>query len=327
MNKLARISLLLVIVLVVISAYLRLHHSGIGCPNWPACYGLIGQAPTDTTASVAENAYRRIVAQSDAPLAWATPLHRLVASVLGLAITLLVVMAFKARRHRVITLVLLALTIFLAVIGIWSGSLHNPAVVMGNLVGGFTMLGLLGWLVFRFEPGAARYTRTRIRNVRPLVLLALFMLGFQIILGGLTSANFAATSCPTLPDCNGAWFPDATIYSAFKLNEAREVTSSGIAVGGLERIAIHLAHRVGAVLTTLAIIAAAIAGIMATAATRKTAYFVLLLLVGELGIGVAAILTDLPIGLAVAHNWLAGLLLLVMLKLLALSRETWGRER
>ncbi len=79
-------------------------------------------------------------------------------------------------------------------------------------------------------------------------------------------------------------------------------------------------------MTTLAIIAAAIAAIMATAATRKVAYFVLLLIVGEFGIGVASILTYLPIGLAVAHNWLAGLLLLVMLKLLALSRETWGRE-
>ena len=65
---------------------------------------------------------------------------------------------------------------------------------------------------------------------------------------------------------------------------------------------------------------------MATAATRKVAYFVLLLLMGEIGIGVAAILTGLPIGLAVAHNWLAGLLLLAMLKLLALGRETWGRE-
>ncbi len=324
MKTLARISLFMVIILVVVSAYLRLHESGIGCPGWPACYAQIGAAPTTPTASVAQNAYQRIVAQSDAPLAWATPLHRLVASALGLAIAFLVIMAFRARQHRVITLVLLGLTVFLAVIGIRSGSLHNPAVVMGNLVGGFTMLGLLGWLVFRFEPGAARYTGTRIRHIRPLVLVALFMLGFQMILGGLTSANFAAMACQTLPDCNGSWFPDATIYSAFKLNEPREVTASGMVVGGLERVAIHQAHRVGAVLTTLAVIAAAITAIMATAATRKVAYFVLVLLFVEFGIGVAAIITGLPIGLAVAHNWLAGLLMLTMLKLLALSRETWA---
>ncbi len=271
MKTLARISLLLVFVLVVISAYLRLHESGIGCADWPACYGLIGRAPAVASVSVAENAYPRIV----------------------------------------------------ALIGIRSGSLHHRAVVMGSLTGGFILLGLLGWLVFRLGPGAARYTETRIRKIRPLVMVALFMLGFQIILGGLTSANFAATACQTLPDCNGSWFPDATIYSAFKLNETREVTSSGMAVGGLERIAIHLAHRVGAVLATLAIIAAAIAAIMGTAATRKVAYFALLLVVAESAIGVASVLTHLPIGLAVAHNWLAGLLVLSMLKLLALSRESW----
>ena len=89
------------------------------------------------------------------------------------------------------------------------------------------------------------------------------------------------------------------------------------------RSGIHLAHRLGAVLTAIAVISAAIAAIMATAATRKMAHFALLLLLGEFGIGVAAIVTGLPISLALAHNILAGLLLLAMLKLLALSRETW----
>ncbi len=323
MKSLARICLLLVIILVVVSAYLRLHESGIGCPDWPACYGLIGESPDSTTANIAQSAYQRIVAESDAPLAWAAPLHRLVASLLGLAILLLAGLAAKARKHRVVSLALLGLTVFLAIIGIRSGSLHNPAIVMGNLVGGFLMLGLLGWLVFRLGPGSAHYTQTRIGHIRPLVLVALFMLSVQIMLGGLTSANFAATSCRTLPDCHGAWFPDATIYTALKLNATREVTESGIAVGGPERIAIHIAHRLGAVLTTLAILATAIGGIMGTGGTQKVAWGLLVLLLAEFGIGIASVMSDLPIGLAVAHNWLAGLLLLVLLKMLALSRERW----
>jgi cytochrome c oxidase assembly protein subunit 15 len=322
-RSLSRFSLLLVIVLVVVSAYLRLHSSGIGCPDWPACYGLIGAAETTEPANAAQSAYQRIVAESDAPLAWAAPLHRLVASLLGLAVLLLAFMALKARRHRAVTLALLALTVFLAIIGIRSGSLHNPAIVMGNIVGGFAMLGLLSWLVFRLDPGSAHYTQTRIQHIRPMVLTALFMLCLQIVLGGFTSANFAATSCQSLPDCHGSWLPDATLYSALKLNRTREVTASGMAVGGPERIAIHLAHRVGAVLTTLAVLIAAVAAIMATEGLRRVGIAALLLVLVEFGIGVASVLAGIPISLAVAHNWVAGLLMIVLLKMLALSRERW----
>ncbi len=210
-----------------------------------------------------------------------------------------------------------------ALIGIRSGGLHGSAIVMGNMLGGFTMLGLLGWLVFRHEPGSANHTQTRIEHIRPHVLAALFLLGLQIILGGLTSANFAAASCQTLPDCHGIWFPDGTIYSAFKLNVTREVTSAGIATGGPERIAIHLAHRWGAALSFLAILIAAIAGIRGTYETRKVALIALFILAIEFALGVASVMGGIPITIAVAHNWVAGLLLLALLKLLALSRVRW----
>ena len=323
MKLLSGTSLFLLIVLMVVSAYLRLHEAGIGCPDWPACYGLIGEAVDESSTSAAESAYERIVAESDAPLSWAAPLHRLVASLLGLSVLFLTVLSLKAGKYRLVCVALLGLTVFLALIGLRSGSLHNPAIVMGNLLGGFTMLGLLGWLVFRQQPGSPNYTETHIRHIRPLVITALFFLGLQIILGGLTSANFAATSCQTLPDCHGRWFPDATIYTALKLNEMREVSASGVVTGGLERVAVHLAHRWGAVLALLAIVAAAIGGIVATGQTRKVAILALVLLGVELVIGLAAIITDIPIGLAVAHNWVAGLMLLTLLKLLALGEERW----
>jgi cytochrome c oxidase assembly protein subunit 15 len=315
--------LLLVIVLVVVSAYLRLHESGIGCPDWPSCYGVIGSPTAEADNNLAQSAYQRIVAESDAPLAWAAPLHRLVASLLGLAILFLTGLSIKQRKHRSVCGALLFLTVFLAWIGIRSGELHNPAIVMGNLMGGFLMLGLLGWLVFRLDPGSANFTQTRIKHIRPHVVAAIFILSIQILLGGLTSANFAATSCQSLPDCHGTWFPDATIYSAFKLNELREVTSQGLAVGGPERIAIHLAHRWGAVLTFLAVLIAAITGFTGTDRTRKIAYVISGLLVAEILIGITSVMGGIPIAVAVAHNWVAGLLLLALLKLLAISQVRW----
>lgn len=319
MTALARVSLLLVIILVVVSAYLRLHASGIGCPDWPACYGHIGVAPVEP-AGVAESAYQRIVAESDAPLAWAAPLHRLVASLLGLAIVFLNVLAFRARRHRIISLALLALTVLLAVLGLRSGNLHHPAIVMGNLVGGFSMLGLLGWLVFRLQPDVARHAETRL--LRPALLVALFCLGLQILLGGLTSAHFAATACASFPDCNGQWFPDATFFSALRIDQPHEISAEGFAVGSDERPAIHQAHRLGAVLTTLAVLVVVfIAFHQGPGALRRLAVAAGLLVLIEFGVGVATILFGVPITLAVSHNWLAGLLLLVLLKMAALSLE------
>jgi len=147
MRRLASISLLFVVALVSVSAYLRLQNSGIGCPDWPACYGLIGapaaEAPTLGTT------YERLALEAQEPMSWATPVHRLVASVLGLLILGMALLSLRQKRDRFLVFTLLALTVFLAWLGIYSGGLHSPAVVMGNLGGGFTMLGLLGWMVFR----------------------------------------------------------------------------------------------------------------------------------------------------------------------------------
>jgi len=310
MNGLAKVSLLLVIVLVSLSAYLRLAHSGIGCADWPECYGQIGAPPSMSQPVTSENAYQRMVDEANEPLSWATPLHRLVASVLGLMVLFLVFLSLRQKRQRLISLTLLGLTVFLAILGIRSGSLHNPAVVMGNLAGGFTMLGLLGWMVFSVADPAPQ----------PMVIVAIAVLCLQIFLGGLTSANFAATSCQTLPDCHGSWLPGSALLDAMDLSREHEVTSLGQVIGGEERLAIHKAHRLGAVLAAAMVLIAAVMALRANQRYSLTGIVILVLLLMEFSVGVSAILMSLPIGLAVAHNWLAGLLLLALLKLFVLSR-------
>jgi cytochrome c oxidase assembly protein subunit 15 len=313
MKKLAIISLLLVIALVSLSAYLRLQNSGIGCPDWPACYGNIG-SPEQPAASVGD-AYERLVDDATKPMSWATPAHRLVASVLGLLIVAMTLVSLRRRRDRFLSVTLLALTVFLAWLGIYSGGLHSPAVVMGNLLGGFLMLGLLGWMVFRHDRPRA-YTR---RGVRPWVIAALVILGVQIALGGLTSANFAASACQTVPDCHGSWWPGSKLATAFDLTRAHQVGPDGFVLGGAERTDIHKLHRLTAVVTLLAALAA---GALALRARMGlTGALVIAVVASEFAVGVAAILTDLPIGIAVAHNWLAGLLILSLLRLLALCNN------
>ena len=322
MKTLTGISLLMVILLVSLSAYLRLAHSGIGCADWPACYGRIGAPQAELhTEPGPHNAYQRLLSQNSRSLAWATPLHRLVASVLGLLIVFLNVVAVRRKAYRLASLGLLALTVFLAVLGIYSGSLHDPSVVMGNLAGGFAMLGLLGWMWFRQLP-APNSPGPASRRAVPagLVTAGIVLLSLQILLGGLTSANFAATACKTLPDCHGSWWPGEELFKAMDLGRKHEVTGSGQAIGGKERIAVHQAHRLGAALTAITILLAGFLAIRAGGQWLTAGLLVTCLVILEFSVGVASVLSGLPIGLAVAHNWLAGLLLLALLNLLQKSR-------
>jgi cytochrome c oxidase assembly protein subunit 15 len=316
MKKLAMICLLLVIALVSLSAYLRLDHSGIGCAQWPGCYGNIGVI--GETGLTVDNAYERLVEDATKPMSWATPAHRLVATVLGLLVAAITLWSFMLRRDRILSLAVLSITVFLAWLGIYSGGLHSPAVVMGNLGGGFLMLALLGWMVVRNDKPKSNAGPV----VRRWTIAALLILALQIGLGGLTSANFAATACQSVPDCHGSWMPGSDLWTAFDLKREHRVSPDGHVIGGAERTDIHKLHRLGAAVTLLA---ALIAGILALRAELRLAgAIVLTVVVAEFSVGIAAIVTNLPIVIAVAHNWLAAILLLALLRLLALcnNRQT-----
>ena len=155
--------------------------------------------------------------------------------------------------------------------------------------------------------------------VRRWVVAALILLCLQIALGGLTSANFAASACRTIPDCHGSFLPGSSVWTAFDLTRQHEIGPTGLALGGPERTDIHKLHRIIAALTALVVITAGLLALRAR--LGATAIAVVAILVAEFSVGVAAILSDLPIGIAVAHNWLAAMLLLSLLRLLAECRN------
>ena len=313
MKKLATTSLLLVIALVSVSAYLRLDNSGIGCADWPECYGLIGTQ--DTIEPTVGSTYERLALEAQEPLSWATPVHRLVASILGLTVLAMALLSLRSKQDRLIAFSMLGLTVFLAWLGIYSGGLHSPGIVMGNLAGGFTLLGLLGWMTFR---GAKPHANAP-RVTKTWTIAALIWLIVQLGLGGLTSANFAASACQTLPDCHGSYLPGDQWSKAFDISRTHEIGPTGLAIGGSERADIQKLHRISA-LIALAIIL--MAGISAFRARMGwPAMLVIVLVVAEFSVGIAAIVTKLPIAVAVAHNWLAAMLLLALLRLYALCNN------
>jgi cytochrome c oxidase assembly protein subunit 15 len=310
MRLTAIIGLILVMVLVSLSSYLRLDHSGIGCTPWPDCYGNIGEQGHGADV---ESAYERLVAEARQPMSWARPLHRLIASVLGLLVLGMVGLSLRQKRNRVLSFVLLGLTVFLAWLGIYSEGLHSPAVVMGNLSGGFAMLGIFGLLLFdkKAQPAGG------VRHLGIWTLAAIGVLCLQILLGGLTSANFAASACQSLPDCHGMWLPGAELWSAFDLSRSLQITEQGFVIGGAERADIHMLHRIVSLLTVAVVLIAGVQAIQSGGRLRPIGVFVSLVVSVEFLIGIAAIRSGVPISIAVAHNWLAGLLLLGLLRLRA----------
>jgi cytochrome c oxidase assembly protein subunit 15 len=190
---------------------------------------------------------------------------------------------------------------------------------MGNLGGGFLMLGLLAWMVFRHDKPRSDAAPI----VRQCTIAALLLLGMQIGLGGLTSANFAASACQTVPDCHGTWLPGSTLWTAFDLSREHRVSPAGQVIGGAERADIQKLHRLVAVLTLLSTLAAGVLALRNRLGI--TGALVVAIVVAEFAVGIAAIVTDLPIAIAVAHNWLAAILLLVLLRLLALCNNRQAR--
>lgn len=325
-GRLAAVALVLAMLMVSLAAYLRLAHAGIGCADWPQCYGRLGTVAVSTQALADQslaggNPYLGDGGRPDSALGWAKPAHRLAASALALLVIALNVVAFRTRRHRLPSAVLLGVTACLAALGVWSGGLHSPAIVMGNLAGGFALVGLLGWIVLSPVPRPA----SGAPGLRVAAWLATGMLLAQLLAGGLTSANFAATACGGLPDCHGSYLPDRELGGALQVFRQLPVDDRGRVVAGPSAAQIHKLHRLLAVAVVLSALAAAVAALRAGGAVAWLGVATALLAAVEFAIGVASVVSGLPMALAVAHNALGVLLMLSLLALVAQGRKRGDR--
>jgi heme a synthase len=314
---------------VVLGAYVRLSDAGLGCPDWPGCYGHL------TPAGAAADVRTASAPMAGRPLeigkAWREMLHRYAAGTLGALIVCLAALGIVWRRERIVpvwfVIALLAIVLLQGTLGMLTVTrLLKPLFVSLHLLFGFTTLSLLWWLVLTLwrRPGAVlntggAVTARRVAGARRLALLGLVAISLQIALGGWTSSNYAAMACPDLPTCQASWWPKADFRSAFMPWEDAaanpQLNYDGGVLDNPARVAIHLTHRFGAVVASLALLAAAIAALRLGGAAAAAASGLLLLLALQLGIGVSMVLGGFPLWLATAHNAGAALLLLATLAL------------
>ncbi|MEH6567259.1 MAG: COX15/CtaA family protein [Halopseudomonas sp.] len=305
--------LLLCFVVVILGAYTRLVHAGLGCPDWPGCYGFLSVPQSDSALQTAQMRF------PDDPVeafkAWAEMIHRYAAGLLGLVILGLALFSLRQRRQPgypvALSLGLLGLVICQALFGMWTVTLKLwPQVVTAHLLGGFTTLALLLLLSLRLSgrlPALPASPRTaRLRNLARITLLVVIV---QIMLGGWTSTNYAAVACIDLPTCHGEWWPEMDFATGFNLlHQPVGPNYLGGMLEGPGRTAIHFTHRLGALVTTLMVLL--LAWQLWRARHVLLAGLVMLMLALQVTLGATNVLLHLPLAVAVAHNGVAALLLL-----------------
>ena len=310
--RLALFATLLAVVVVLLGAYTRLTHAGLGCPDWPGCYGFIGVPMSEHKQTLAEARF------PEAPLevekGWNEMVHRYFAGSLGLVILGLAVQALRRRgepgQPLKLPLLLLGVVIAQAAFGMWTVTLKLwPQVVTAHLLGGFTTLSLLFLLTLRLSgalpvlPGIPRY-------LRGLAALALALVIGQIALGGWVSSNYAAVACVDLPTCHGEWLPAMDFANGFHLTQHIGPNYLGGQLDSEARTAIHISHRIGALLVTLVLLV--LAWRLRTAGQGRLAAVLLLALATQVSLGISNVLLHLPLTVAVAHNGGGAALLLVL---------------
>ncbi len=324
-RRLSVLATVLALCVVVLGAWVRLNDAGLGCPDWPGCYGHVSAGDAEQNLDVAQGLYpeRRF----EYAKAVKEMLHRYVASSLGLLILVLAGLAY-INRHEPnqpvkMPLLLVPLVILQGLLGMWTVTLMlKPLIVVMHLLGGLTTMSLLAWQSMRVD----RSTRPAVeRNIRKFALVGLIILVVQIFLGGWTSSNYAAVSCPDFPTCQGSFWPSMDAQDAFVLWRGLGIDYEGGVLDHPARVAIHFVHRIGAVATALML--AFVAFLAWTRAQTRAVQFaglmVAVALLVQLVVGPLMVIKGFPLWLATAHNGMAALLLLSVVRL---NRVLWVKR-
>lgn len=312
-TRLSLLASVVALIVVVLGAYVRLSHAGLSCPDWPGCYGqLVVPAGTEDVARANQVFPERPL---DSARAWKEMAHRYLAGLLGLVIALLALTAWRRRREPgqqvAVPVGLVALVVFQALLGMWTVTFQlKPLLVVGHLLGGMTTLALCWWVFLRHvDAGPPQPQRDLPRTLIGVAIAVVFL---QITLGGWTSANYAALACVDFPLCHGRLWPDMDFGEGFLLWRGLGQSYEGGVLATDARVAIQMAHRLGALITLVYV---GVVGIylLRVARSRRLAAaagVMLLALLAQVALGIGNVVLHLPLIIAVAHNAVAALLLL-----------------
>jgi heme a synthase len=307
-RRLALAGTVLAFCVVVLGAWVRLTDAGLGCPDWPGCYGHV--FPEGGTHHFARAVHEMV--------------HRYFASTLGLIIASLLGFALVNRRDAdqpvVPAAVLFVVVCLQGLLGMKTVTLLlQPLIVTAHLLGGLTTLAILRWL--SITPERRALTRSE-AGLRTFAVVGFAVLALQIFLGGWTSTNYAAVACPDLPTCQRSFWPSMDFKDAFVLWRGLGVDYEGGVLANPARVAIHFTHRLGAVVAGLTLLSL---GVMVAMRARNgrlkiIGRVLILAVLVQIALGLSVVHWGVPLPVATLHNAGAAFLVLVMVTLL---RALW----
>ncbi|HCH0789562.1 TPA: COX15/CtaA family protein [Vibrio parahaemolyticus] len=317
LTKLVKFSFCLTLVVIMLGAYTRLSDAGLGCPDWPGCYGHLSvpHHEDDVLRANANFPEREIEHEK----AWLEMIHRYFAGTLGMVIFAITVIAIRAERvNPSIPILLSVLVVGQALLGMWTVTLKlMPVIVMLHLLGGFTLLALQALFYCQLNAKHQFYFSPTSRSIRIFSVLVFFVVFTQVLLGGWTSSNYAALMCTTLPICEGDWVSFLDWKEAFSFWQAGH---NNYEFGVLEypaRMTIHVSHRIGAIVTTMVVLVYCLLLVKQDSYyLQKTGVWLGVVLVCQISLGICNVVFQLPIYVAVAHNLGAA----IMLSLIGVSQ-------
>ena len=318
-TKTLNLSIILALIVVILGAYARLADAGLGCPDWPGCYGQL------LVPDVVSSEYERPL---DIAKAWKEMIHRYAASTLGLAIIVIFIFAALGKTERVqsirVPAALLLLVGFQGALGMWTVTeLVHPGIVTMHLLGGFSTTTLIFWLLLN-QRKPIQLNQDISKRDKIILVVVTVLLAFQIFLGGWTSTNYAALSCGEyFPSCLDQMWPDNMDFeNAFYWGPLGIDYEFGV-LENPARSAIQMVHRIGALVITGALIGLAFAYKNYTM-LRNNIFIILLLLSIQVGLGIINVVMSLPMFAAVMHNAVA---LGLLLSLISLAHKVFKNHK
>ncbi|MCK4709788.1 MAG: COX15/CtaA family protein [Gammaproteobacteria bacterium] len=299
---------------ILLGAWTRLSDAGLGCPDWPGCYGHLTVPETEQALSKAKELFPDQVVVAEK--AWPEMIHRYFAGALGLLVFLISFLLIKykdeVKNMTPLAVGLSGLIIFQALLGMWTVTLGLwPLTVMGHLLGGFVTLNLLWYITLRLRDREIDFHQHELKG---LVKIAMVVVFFQIFLGGWTSSNYAAIICSDFPTCQGSMLPPMDFVSAFQLwGHGVDNYEFGI-LGNDARVTIQWTHRIGAYIT-IGVLIFMLMKVWQYKRFRNLLKVIAGLLLLQVVLGISNVLFSIPMPIALAHNGIAVMLLLSLVTL------------
>ena len=310
-SKLSFVGALFTLIVISLGAWVRLTDAGLGCPDWPGCYGLLTTPDTVDELAKAREYYPN--ADIDVGKAWREMLHRYMAGLLGLYVFFITYISIKySKRSYTLPVLISILIIIQAIMGMLTVTmLVKPTIVTTHLFFGMLTATLLFINSLKYSNISMSPEKIPAIALFIIIITWVFLI-IQILLGGWTSTNYASLACTDFPKCLDQWYPKEMIFNeAFNVINLPDVNYEGGILAYGAKVAVHYTHRITALILTFVFISAlyVVFKLNKHSLLKKIMSISIIFFILQVILGISNVVYSLPLNIAVWHTMNAAILM------------------